>query len=167
MYSCGKILSCAQRECLLSQIGVNKGLRCFCSTVLLLFTVGICNGSQLHGQILCCSGMLGLESAIYIPQIPLLETTGFHLVSANERYSSRLKWGSRVEVPLLFSNSCQHHSSTDANYLQIIPAKRAGIKAWFCLTTNIICFLQSYTASLVGNCEIETSENPKKDEEHG
>lgn len=98
--------------------------------------------SQLQDQILCCSEMLGLESAIYISQIPLLETTGFHLGSANERYSSRLKWGSRGEGPLYFpipASIIQSQMQTTCRLFLL--RDRAGIKAWFCLTTNVICFL--------------------------
>lgn len=42
--------------------------------------------SQLQDHLLCCVGMLRLEPAVCISQIPLLETTGFCVVSANERY---------------------------------------------------------------------------------
>lgn len=57
----------------------------------------------LQDQILCCCGILGVESAIRISQIPLVETTDFHLRSANGRYSGRLKWGSGGgEAPLYF-----------------------------------------------------------------
>lgn len=122
--------------------------------------------SQLQDQILCFSGMLGLESAICTSQIPFLETTGFHLCAANGGYSSRQKWGSR-EAPLYFPAPASIiQAQIQATCGLFLLRNRVGIKTWFCLTTNIIWFLQSYTSSLVGNWEIATSENPKKNEEH-